>query len=152
MEESVKRVKPCFEAAALATGCTVNVKSHGQSFDLRQNKALGSEVANIILNKYGSIDYEWGIKGASTDFGNVTYALPSLHPGFSIPTVPDGGNHTRDFAKSAALIESHKQCLVVSIALAGAGLRVLTDDAFFAEVRKTYEEDEEIRKAKARGE
>ena len=28
----------------------------------------GGEVANIVLNKYGSIDYEWGIKSASTDF------------------------------------------------------------------------------------
>ena len=29
---------------------------------------LGGEVANIVLNKYGAIDYEWGIKSASTDF------------------------------------------------------------------------------------
>jgi hypothetical protein len=60
--------------------------------------------------------------------------LPALHPGFSIPTVPDGGNHTREFTRSAALVEAHKQCLIVSIALAGAGLRVLTDDTFFSEV------------------
>ncbi|KAF5350648.1 hypothetical protein D9756_008714 [Leucocoprinus leucothites] len=150
MEETVKRVVPCFHAAGMATGCQVDVQTYGQAFDLRQNGALGGEVANIILNKYGSIDYEWGIKSASTDFGNVTYALPSLHPGFSIPTFPDGGNHTRDFAKQATTIEAHKQCLVVSIALAGAGLRVLTDDAFFAEVKKTYEEDEEIKKYKQR--
>jgi hypothetical protein len=61
-------------------------------------------------------------------------ALPALHPGFSIPTVPDGGNHTRDFTNSAASIEAHQQCLVVSIALAGVGLRVLTDDTFYAVV------------------
>lgn len=73
---------------------------------------------------------------------DVRVALPALHPGFSIPTVPDGGNHTRDFAKSAAMVEAHKQCLIMSIALAGTGLRVLTDDAFFAEVvwhRLTHE-------------
>ena len=29
---------------------------------------LGDEVANVVLNKYGAIDYEWGIKSASTDF------------------------------------------------------------------------------------
>ncbi|KAF9450012.1 hypothetical protein P691DRAFT_811259 [Macrolepiota fuliginosa MF-IS2] len=148
MQETVKRVLPCFQAAGLATGCEVKVDHIGQAFDLRQNKALGDEVANIILNKYGSIDYEWGIKSASTDFGTISYALPSLHPGFSIPTVPDGGNHTRDFAKSAATIAAHKQCLVVSIALAGTGLRVLTDDTFFAQVKKAYEEDEEIRRCK----
>ena len=35
---------------------------------------LGGEVANIVLNKYGSIDYEWGISSASTDFvGYILY-------------------------------------------------------------------------------
>jgi hypothetical protein len=36
---------------------------------------LGGELANIILNKYGSIDYEWGISSASTDFvGHILYS------------------------------------------------------------------------------
>lgn len=73
----------------MATGCQVDVQPYGQVFDLRQNKALGvtapfpddshlialyirltvgDEVANIVLSKFGSIDYEWGIKSASTDF------------------------------------------------------------------------------------
>jgi hypothetical protein len=65
---------------------------------------------------------------------NCCAALPSLHPGFAIPSVPNGGNHTREFAKAAATIEAHKQCLIMSIALAGTALRVLTDDAYFAEV------------------
>ncbi|XP_006455229.1 hypothetical protein AGABI2DRAFT_138470 [Agaricus bisporus var. bisporus H97] len=145
---TVERVLPCFHGAAQASGCEVKITHLSQSFDIRQNKALGDEVANIMLNKYGSIDYEWGIRYASTDFGNVSYDLPALHPSFSIPTVPNGGNHTHDFAKSAAMIEAHKQCLVMSIALAGAGLRVLTDDAFFTEVKKAFEEDKEIRKFK----
>ena len=34
----------------------------------RLKRCLGGEVANIVLNKYGAIDYEWGIKNASTDF------------------------------------------------------------------------------------
>ena len=79
-------------AAGLATGCQVSIEySWGSVFDIRQNKALGTlatqtildrkrkkiehtyilsggEVANIVLNKYGAIDYEWGIKSASTDF------------------------------------------------------------------------------------
>lgn len=59
----------------------------GATYDLRQNKALGrlvssasfhlifsyyyppgGEVAKITLKRYGGIDYEWGIKSASTDF------------------------------------------------------------------------------------
>jgi hypothetical protein len=74
-------------AGALASGCKVTVTPVAEMWEIRQNKTLGKippplwttagserslpaadEVANIILNKYGSIDYEWGIKSASTDF------------------------------------------------------------------------------------
>ncbi|KAJ7704398.1 hypothetical protein B0H17DRAFT_1193643 [Mycena rosella] len=144
-EQTMKRVRPCFEAAALATGCTVKITVTGGTYDLRQNKALGDEIAHIVRSKYGTIDYEWGIKSASTDFGNVTYALPALHPGFAIPTVPDGGNHTPGFTKAAATPQAHAACLDVSKALAAVGVRVIIDDAFFAEVRKTFEEDKAVR-------
>jgi len=137
---AVKRILPCFHASALASGCEIKI-AFGLALDnLCQNKALGGEVANIVLNRYGAIDYEWGIHSASTDFGNVTYALPSLHPGFAIPTVKDGGNHTPAFAKSAETIEAHYACLDVSKALAATGMRVLTDEAFFAQVKKDFEE------------
>ncbi|KAJ7178017.1 hypothetical protein C8R46DRAFT_888383, partial [Mycena filopes] len=125
------RRQACSEpTAALATGCTFKVTVKAGSYDLRQNKALGDELAHIVRSKYGSIDYEWGIKSASTDF--VT--MPSLHPGFAIPTVPDGGNHTSGFAKSAAIMSSHYACLDVSKALAATGVRVVIDDHFYSQV------------------
>lgn len=33
----------------------------GAVYELRQNQALDDMVANIVLNKNGSIDYEYGI-------------------------------------------------------------------------------------------
>ena len=52
----------------------------------------------------------------------------------AIPTVIDGGNHTRRFADAAATTKAHYACLDVSKALAATGVRVLIDDEFFAEV------------------
>ncbi|KAJ7291276.1 hypothetical protein C8J57DRAFT_1272108 [Mycena rebaudengoi] len=144
---TMKRVMPCFEAAALATGCTVKVSVLGGTYDIRQNKGLGDEVAHIVRSKYGTIDYEWGIKSASTDFGNVTYEMPALHPGFAIPSVMDGGNHTPGFEQAAGTIEAHYACLDVSKALAATGVRVIIDDDFFAHVKKTFEEDKAVRDA-----
>ncbi|KAG5642255.1 hypothetical protein DXG03_003356 [Asterophora parasitica] len=139
LQSTVKRVIPCFEAAGLATGCEVTIhRDEVGTHDLRQNRALGAEVAQIITAKYGAIDYEYGIKSASTDFGNVTYALPSLHPGF------DGGNHTLGFTKSAATVPSHYASLDITKALAATGIRVLIDDGFLAKVRKAFKEDTEI--------
>ncbi|KAG6888620.1 hypothetical protein C0992_008030 [Termitomyces sp. T32_za158] len=78
--------------------------------------------------------------------GNVTYALPSLHPGFAIPTVQDGGNHTLQFAEAAATSVAHYACLDVTKSLAATGVRVLIDDEFLAKVKKAYDEDVEIQK------
>ncbi|KAI0795524.1 aminoacylase 1-like protein 2 [Abortiporus biennis] len=145
VEAAVPRVHACFEAAAKATGCEVNIREYDKILEIRQNKALGEEFADVFSSNFGPIDYVWGISSASTDFGNVTYALPSLHPGFGIPTVPNGGNHTRQFAESAKGIPAHKACLNVSKALAAVGARVLTDDEYFAKVVNTFEEDKMAR-------
>ncbi|KAG6811755.1 hypothetical protein H0H92_005952 [Tricholoma furcatifolium] len=146
LKETVKRVLPCFEAAALATGCKVTINENDSTFDLRQNPVLGGEVANIVTAKYSTVDYVYGIKSASTDFGNITYALPALHPGFAIPTVKDGGNHTAAFAESATTPTAHAACLETSKALAATGIRVLIDDEFLAKAKKAYDEDVEIQK------
>ncbi|EKM56702.1 uncharacterized protein PHACADRAFT_183302 [Phanerochaete carnosa HHB-10118-sp] len=143
------RVENCFKAASLATSCRLEITDAGSNFDLRQNKALGDGFKQVFESQFGPVDYVWGIKSASTDFGNITYALPALHPGFGIPTELQGGNHTRAFAQSAASPEGHVACLNVSKALAATGVRVLTDGDFFNQVRKTFEEDCRLREAQA---
>lgn len=52
----------------------------------------------------------------------------------AIPTIVNGGNHTPGFAEAATTTEAHYACLDISKALAATGIRVLTDDNFFAEV------------------
>ncbi|KAJ3536792.1 hypothetical protein NM688_g6789 [Phlebia brevispora] len=135
VEALVPRVVSCLEAGALATACSTEIKKIGGTFELRQNKTLGDEFKSIYESRFGPVDYKYGISSASTDFGHVTYALPALHPGFGIPTEEHGGNHTRAFTKAATTPEAHTACLNVSKSLAAVGVRVLTDDAFFTEVR-----------------
>ncbi|OCH92754.1 hypothetical protein OBBRIDRAFT_726149 [Obba rivulosa] len=149
MEATTKRVIACFQAAALATGCRVEPHLKGAVFDLRQNEALTDGFGTIFENTYGTIDYAYGIGGASTDFGNVTYALPSLHPSFGIPTEKNGGNHTPAFTAAVKTAEAHQACLDVSKALAATGVRVLIDDEFFGKVRKSFEEDCQLREEEA---
>ena len=77
-------------AAALATGCQVSIEHMwGSTFDLRQNKTLGTpykilfkvgverlinknpvdELTDIFENKYGGIDHgSTAMQGVSTDF------------------------------------------------------------------------------------
>jgi len=143
--ETTARVKSCFQAAATATGTNVAFTSESIGNELVQNKELGDELADVVRKRYGDIDYDWGISSASTDFGNISYLMPSLHPGFSIPTVPGGGNHTIEFAEAAATDVSHEACYTISKALAHVGMRVMTDEAFLAKVKLAFEEDKKFR-------
>ncbi|KAI0249794.1 hypothetical protein BJV78DRAFT_642956 [Lactifluus subvellereus] len=142
VKEVDPRVRACFQSSALATGCNIAMLGMGAPVhELRQNKALAATFAQIFRAKTGPVDHEWGISSASTDFGNITYALPSIHPGFSIPTEPNGGNHTPAFTSAAATPEAHQACLEVCKALALTGLRVIEDDQFYSDVRTTFEDD-----------
>ncbi|KAH8101746.1 hypothetical protein BXZ70DRAFT_999671 [Cristinia sonorae] len=139
---TVRVSNTCIRAAGHATGCKVDIQKAGWCYDLRQNEGLGEEFASVFKSKYGPIDYTYGIASASTDFVS---AMPALHPGFAIPTEVNGGNHTRAFAAAARTDESHRACFNVAKTLAAVGIRVLTDDAYYERVKKTYEEDKAAR-------
>ncbi|KIJ65613.1 hypothetical protein HYDPIDRAFT_175005 [Hydnomerulius pinastri MD-312] len=144
-----ERVKACFEGAAIASGCRLKVTMGKPYYDLRQNSAMGkSSVSHVgilinhpaagyfsrtMTDRFG-MDIRQRASGASTDFGNVSYETPSLHPSFAIPTQPNGGNHTPAFADSARSTEAHKACMTVTKGLAWTGFRVIADDKFYEQV------------------
>ncbi|KZP01874.1 amidohydrolase [Calocera viscosa TUFC12733] len=126
------RLKACFEAGAHATATKVTFSAPTSMYDLFQNSALIAEYGRICSGRYGMTvsSAQEGAIGGSTDFGNVSYAVPGLHPAFSIPTVENGGNHTRLFADAAATPEAHEATLFAAKGIALAGLRVLLDKEF----------------------
>ncbi|KAF9454268.1 amidohydrolase [Macrolepiota fuliginosa MF-IS2] len=134
----VERVKKCFEAAALATSCTVKLHVETPYFDLHQNEVLAHDFVSIVGSRYGMSSSVDGTS-ASTDFGNVTYELPAFHPMFTIPTKPHGGNHTPAFAEAAASKQAHEATMLVTKALALTGFRVVADTGFFAKVKGAFD-------------
>ncbi|KZP25570.1 aminoacylase 1-like protein 2 [Athelia psychrophila] len=133
------RVTACFEAAALATACKIDMTLDSAAYyDLRQNHDLAQDFANVFNCRYGLSTKSSGLIGASTDFGNVTYEIPSIHPAFAIPS-PDGNNHTAAFADAARTPEAHKACIAVTKGLAITSLRLLQDNEFFAQVKGTFD-------------
>ncbi|THV05540.1 hypothetical protein K435DRAFT_647027 [Dendrothele bispora CBS 962.96] len=134
LEVFVKRVQNCFQAAALATSCKVNIKSEAPYFDLNQNDALAGAFSSVMTERYGMSASSNGTS-ASTDFGNVSYEIPSLHPLFAIPTSPNGGNHTPAFEKAAATSEAHAAAMRITCGLANIAFLGLKDDEFYSQVR-----------------
>ncbi|KAJ7224215.1 hypothetical protein GGX14DRAFT_350602, partial [Mycena pura] len=126
----VERVKNCFQAAALATSCEIKLKLGSPYYDLNQNQVLGKEFSEVVMRRYDITTYTMA-GSASTDFGNVSYVLPALHPGYAIPTEPLQGNHTIGFTKAAASQEAHEATMLITKGLAHTGFRALRDDEFY---------------------
>ena len=78
------------------------------------------------------------VLAASTDFGNVSYRVPGIHPLIAI-TDQDTGLHTRDFAAAAATPQAERAGLDGAYSLAAVALDYLSDENLAAGVRADFE-------------
>lgn len=100
-----QRVFTCLESASAACGCVMSHEWHGHTYsDMIDN---GPMVAAYVANAatVGRTVQDPMTSGrrvvGSTDMGNVSYMVPSIHP--MIKVAPDGvAIHTVDFATWAA--------------------------------------------------
>lgn len=101
MEELYQRVLACFEAAATATGCSWNVEQIGHPFeDMVNNQVMvdlfAANSAALGRPMGRGADEDPGAAG-STDMGNVSHVVPSIHPFLTI-NPGDHVNHQPEFA------------------------------------------------------
>lgn len=120
------RVQACFEGAAVATGCRVEMHWNEQPYQaMTTNTALARafhENARLLGWSLPSPDVETP-SGASSDMGNVSHVVPSIQPTYAIPS--EAGNHTAGFTASAATAEAHLAALRAAKALAMTALDAL---------------------------
>lgn len=159
------KVNACFEAGAKATGATMKMTEVQAYADHVPNRILGRRYAsywNELLPSSDDDDPEFddteppttriptdqdkdlaqGATSASTDQGDVSYALPSLHPGFSIfPGKGGQGPHNPEFAAAAGTRDAFERCLRAAKALAGTAVDVLTTQGLVDEVKASWRED-----------
>jgi len=95
------KVSACFEAAATATGCTWDTRQLGQPYAELISHPLLSELFDENARALGrqmmrGSDLPPGEAG-STDMGNVSQVVPSLHPMLDIHSLP-AVNHQAEFA------------------------------------------------------
>lgn len=70
---------------------------------------------------------------ASSDMGNVNYAVPTVHPMYAIRT--EAPNHTKEFADAAGTEAAHIDTLEAAKCLVMPATYVLLDAQFFEAVR-----------------
>lgn len=134
------RVIKCFKAAAEATGCTYKVHAPETEVyaELRNNTPLADAYADFMTGTFKQTIGREGITTASTDFGNVTYAMPAIHPGFNLVT--EGVNHTPEFTTAAGTRDAHERAIKTAKGLAMVGAKFLADDRFAKDVKRKFDE------------
>ncbi|HXV71125.1 MAG TPA: M20 family metallopeptidase [Acidimicrobiia bacterium] len=112
LSELIPKVHACFAAAASATGCRVEINQLGHPYLNMVNNELmtGLYQANSTsLGRALPTEAELGASGGSSDMGNVSQVLPSIHPMLAIET--NGAvNHQAEFA-AATITESGDQAI-----------------------------------------
>ena len=135
-----KKVTACLEAAAIATGCQAEIHHLDPKLsyiDVISNPVL-SKLFMQNLDGFG-MNYQLTNDqafSASTDMGNVSHVVPSIHPLYAIGT--GEVNHTLGFTKSANCPEAHEQTLVVAKVMAYVGIDVLTTDGLLEAIKKEF--------------
>ncbi|MGW7551690.1 amidohydrolase [Streptomyces rimosus] len=121
------RVRACFEAGAVATGCELTLTEPAAAYaDLRQDAWLGDTYARHV-RALGRTPEPAASIGASTDMGNVSHALPAIHPtiGLGCAARP----HTAEFAAAAVGEQADRAVLDAALALARTAADLATDPA-----------------------
>ena len=101
LDELYAKVVACFEAAATATGCTFEMKERGHIYTDLVSDPLMAELFAANAAALGrpmgrGADEDPGAAG-STDMGNVSHEVPSIHPMLDIHSLP-AVNHQKEFA------------------------------------------------------
>jgi len=121
LAEIEPRVMRCFEAGALASGAALTVSAESKPYaEFRNDDDLLAcyERRATAVGRRFSTGPDIMMARASTDMGNVSQVIPSIHPYIGIDSLP-AVNHQPEFA--AATITSAAQTAIAQGALALAG-------------------------------
>lgn len=126
------RVLACFQAAATATGCSLDIAYEGDPYiDLVSNPLMVSLFAanSIALGRAMPTYAECGFEtSASSDMGNVSHVIPSIHPSVAIET--SAVNHQPEFAAATITPSGEKAMRDGALAMAHTIIDMAVQDVW----------------------
>ncbi|XP_071815124.1 xaa-Arg dipeptidase-like isoform X2 [Apostichopus japonicus] len=143
LESVVKKCENCAKGAAIAADCTVDIKYESFYAEVLSNLQL----ADLFQKNCESLGMDFSkddkiVKslGGSTDMGNVSFVVPSIHPMYAINT--DAPNHSREFTTAAGSPGAQKSTLIQAKAMALTALQLLLPggDALLKNIKAEFAE------------
>ena len=129
-ERMRERFRQMCEAAALATGTTVEATFSGRARTMRNSRVL-AERFRANMAAYGIEDQGDDPNAGSTDMANVSWVCPTIHPDLSI--APEGTpGHSILFRDAAATPRADETTLLAATLVAQTAYELFADPALVA--------------------
>jgi amidohydrolase len=130
LEDVRRKVLRCFEAGAIATGATLEVTGGTKPYaDLAHDHGM-SAIYQRNAQALGRSFPDLGVLGermaASTDMGNVSHAVPSIHPMIGIDSLP-AVNHQPEFTAHCVTETADNAVIDGSLAMAWTAIDLARD-------------------------
>lgn len=142
VDSQVERVKKIAEGAALMTGTTVEVKFQGR-YDNRLSVSALETRAIQYAKELGATNYVEPVPGprmdaASTDFGTVSYNIPSISLSIQSARAKTAG-HSQENADATVSPLGHNAMVIASKVEAWLAWDLLTQPDYLAQVKAEHE-------------
>ncbi len=141
-----ERVQACFEAGALATGCTADIRwAKADYLDMKTSWPIAEAYeanAQSLGREFFPLEKMPSGSAGSTDMGNVSHRVPSIHPMIS-SAPPSVVIHNPEFARWAGSEMGDKACIDGAKSLAMTAIDFMTDAALQEAAKTGFEETAE---------
>lgn len=139
LQEYMERITDCVIYTAKAS----NVDVHVTEFEKRvENLVTNHTLANIFKGNYELLSSQRLQKpigyAATSDIGNVSNVVPTIHSWISIGDNKDKALHNIEFAEATMTDEAGLEMLYTAIAMAQTGLDILKSPDLLKEIKKEF--------------
>jgi len=139
LDELKEKVLNCFKGASLATGAKLEYNWGERSYSPMKNNVTLAELFSENLQSLGrhveAFDPRFGF--GSTDMGNVSQVVPSVHPSVAI-AAPEVVIHTPEFAQAAASEAGHEGLLDAAKAMAATVVDILDKPETLDKIKQEF--------------
>jgi amidohydrolase len=137
--EIADRMLRCAEAAAMATGTQLSQENLGGYKNMINNLAMAHRYArHCEALGVQAPDAPPGLPTGSTDMGDVSHALPAIHPIFRIADPGAGTCHEQRFAEHTNTPRAYEAMIRVAKAMALTAYDLLADPALIEFAKREF--------------
>lgn len=129
LEDIRSKVRRCFEAGALATGAKLDILGGQKPYaEMQHDPDLAAAYRRNIeaLGRASRVSSSSEKAAGSTDMGNVSLAIPSIHPAIGINSLP-AVNHQPEFTAHCITEAADKAVLDGGLAMAWTAIDLATN-------------------------